>query len=649
MDTHSQEPVIRGYDPDSMQVQEIQLAAPSAANFSPQYEGVLREMRRHRTGVRTPPMAGATLTTTSDAAGSISSLSGGGPSKNIGAPRYSPRMHADEYVVIIKPRETCNLTQYRGTGSIGNAIRAAITQRSDNAEADPNLAHKYSLHPIWEQNLVVVGTKEERVLPILLGLDKLRLTDRTINVQAYLKATDNMGKGVIRLANTFTTDYILENTTSPHNQIIGARRLGSTNVVALTFEHSNLPRCVFFLNEATLVQKYRKTNAICATCGKPGHRTDVCPAPVPENERCALCGKTGVDASQPHECHPRCVLCGGPHVAGSRDCPRRYRQPAPSKSANPPASQTRGRSRTPTRHHNGQRDITSVAGKETRERSTSRSRSENRVGSPSRSRSRSKGRRSRSQSKGRRSRSRSSGRRPAQQHTRQGQTTSTPPVLKLTGPQVSWASVVASPRTQNSSRNTESLIIAQLQSTIEQQNRTLAQLQQLVAQQQQEISRLRQEIQGNKCPQTTPTAATSADCEMSPASSETPEPDTHITQRRNSLTTPTQASIVDLVDNALEQKLSAFTATITQTIEQSIMKHVSALEERNARNLHELAMPYITQMQSIIAKHNRQVTQLSEGKHCKGVKLLSGRRDMPAAALSINPDSDDASTTPHDG
>ncbi|KAH7941073.1 hypothetical protein HPB49_009763 [Dermacentor silvarum] len=594
MDTHSQEPVIRGYDPDSMQVQEIQLAAPSSANFSPHYEGVLREMRRHRTGVRTPPTAGATLTTTSDAAGTISSLSDGGPSKNIGAPRYSPRMDADEYVVI-------------------------------------------------------VGTKEERVLPILLGLDKLRLTDRTINVQAYLKATDNMGKGVIRLANTFTTDYILENTTSPHNQIIRARRLGSTKVVALTFEHSNLPRCVFFLNEATLVQKYRKLNAICATCGKPGHRTDVCPAPVPENERCALCGKTGVDASQPHECHPRCVLCGGPHVAGSRECPRRYRQPAPSKSANPPAGQTRGRSRTPTRHHNGQRDITSVAGKETRERSTSRSRSGNRVGSPSRSRSRSKGRRSRSQSKGRRSRSRSSGRRPAQQHTRQGQTTSTPPVLKLTGPQVSWASVVASPRTQNSSRNTESPIIAQLQSTIEQQNRTLAQLQQLVAQQQQEISCLRQEIQGNKCPQTTPTAATSADCEMSPASSETPEPDTHITHRRNSLTTPTQASIVDLVDKALEQKLSAFTATITQTIEQSIMKHVSALEERNAKTLHELAMPYITQMQSIIAKHNRQVTQLNEGKHCKGVKLLSGRRDMPAAALSINPDSDDASTTPHDG
>ncbi|KAL1485576.1 hypothetical protein MTO96_010044 [Rhipicephalus appendiculatus] len=237
---------------------------------------------------------------------------------------------------LSNPGKLATLKQYRGTGSIGNAIRAAISQHSGNAEAAPNLAHQYSLHPLWEQNLVVGGTKEECVLHILLSLKQLRLTDKTtINVQAYLKATDNMGKGVIRLANTFTTDYILENTTSPNNPIIGARRLGSTNVVTLTFEHSNIPRLVFFLNEATLVQQYRKTNAVCAMCGKAGHRTDVCPAPVPETERCALCGKTGLDASQPHECHPSCALCGGSHATGCRECPRRYRQPAPAKPPRP--------------------------------------------------------------------------------------------------------------------------------------------------------------------------------------------------------------------------------------------------------------------------------------------------------------------------
>ncbi|KAL3197461.1 hypothetical protein MRX96_014630 [Rhipicephalus microplus] len=82
--------------------------------------------------------------------------------------------------------------------------------------------------PTRQQNLVVVGTKNECVLRILLSLEQVQLTGRTINVQAYLKDTDNIGKGVIRLANAFTTDYILANTTSPNHPIIGARRLGST-------------------------------------------------------------------------------------------------------------------------------------------------------------------------------------------------------------------------------------------------------------------------------------------------------------------------------------------------------------------------------------------------------------------------------------
>ncbi|KAL1443734.1 hypothetical protein MTO96_030198 [Rhipicephalus appendiculatus] len=429
-------------------------------------------MRRNRAGARTPPTEAATLTSCTP--GAISTLSGGGSSKNIGALRYSPHMAPDEYVVVIKPRENCNLKQYRGTGSIGNAIRAAISQHSGNAEAAPNLAHQYSLHPLWEQNLVVVGTKEECVLHILLSLKQLRLTDKTtINVQAYLKATDNMGKGVIRLANTFTTDYILENTTSPNNLIIGARRLGSTNVVTLTFEHSNIPRLVFFLNEATLVQQYRKTNAVCAMCGKAGHRTDVCPAPVPETERCALCGKTGLDASQPHECHPSCALCGGSHATGCRECPRRYHQPAPAKPPGQQAGQTRDCSRTPSGDRQGQEESINAAGNDT-PKSTSRSRSKKRA--PSRSKSRSQSR----------SRSRSRGAQPVQRPNERSQTSAAPaPALKLTGPQVSWASKVASQGPQNSSQNTESPLIEQLLGTIEKQNRMLTELKQLVAQQRQ--------------------------------------------------------------------------------------------------------------------------------------------------------------------
>ncbi|KAL3169452.1 hypothetical protein MRX96_045506 [Rhipicephalus microplus] len=136
---------------------------------------------------------------------------------------------------------------YTPACSIGNAI----SQRSVTAEVAPNLTHQYSLHPLLVQNLVVAGTKDESVLRILLSLEHLLLTDNTVNVQAYLPATYNMGKCVIRLANTFTTNYILANTISPNGTIIRARRFGSTNVVMLTFEHSNIPRLVF-QNEVTL-------------------------------------------------------------------------------------------------------------------------------------------------------------------------------------------------------------------------------------------------------------------------------------------------------------------------------------------------------------------------------------------------------------
>ncbi|KAH8033444.1 hypothetical protein HPB51_012897 [Rhipicephalus microplus] len=213
MSTQHMPPVNRGYDPESMQVQETQLDAPSSAKFLPHYEAVLGEMRRNHPGTRTLPMDAETLTTTSCATGAIPPFRGWTPQENRCTTLLAAHMARDEYVVIIKPRQTCNLKQYRGTGSIGNAIRAAISQRSVAAEVSPNLTHQYSL--LWKQNLVIVSTKDECVLLILLSLEQLRLTDKTIRLQAYHKATDNMGKRVIRLTNTFTTDYILANWPTP--------------------------------------------------------------------------------------------------------------------------------------------------------------------------------------------------------------------------------------------------------------------------------------------------------------------------------------------------------------------------------------------------------------------------------------------------
>ncbi|KAG0419507.1 hypothetical protein HPB47_004057 [Ixodes persulcatus] len=58
-----------------------------------------------------------------------------------------------------------------------------------------------------------------------------------------------------------------------------------------------------------------QTFDVCRTCGKVGHRTDV--SPTPESKTCLGCSK---EASQDHQCNPKCKLCGGPHLTGDKDC-----------------------------------------------------------------------------------------------------------------------------------------------------------------------------------------------------------------------------------------------------------------------------------------------------------------------------------------
>ncbi|KAH8023934.1 hypothetical protein HPB51_019451 [Rhipicephalus microplus] len=175
-------------------------------------------MRCNRPGTRTPLADAETLTTTCSATGAISTLSGGEPSKNIGAPRHSPHMDPDAYVIVIKPSQTCNLKQYRGTGSIGNGILEAIPQRSIAAKVAQNLKHKYCLYPILEQNLVVIGNKDECSQSIPVSLEQFPMTNKAMNVQAYPKNAGNTNKGVIQLAHTFTTDYILAGQAHDYNQ-----------------------------------------------------------------------------------------------------------------------------------------------------------------------------------------------------------------------------------------------------------------------------------------------------------------------------------------------------------------------------------------------------------------------------------------------
>ncbi|KAH7951962.1 hypothetical protein HPB52_015837 [Rhipicephalus sanguineus] len=273
-------------------------------------------------------------------------------------PRYAPRLNPDGFIAVIKPKVTCHLAKYKGQCVFAEAIHKALLQATEATDQHIDFT-QYGLYPIWDQNIIVINTPCEDLIHRILKITTLVFPDKSVPVHSYLKPTDKMGRGVIRIANHISTDYIVERTVSPANKVIGARRLGTTNVVVLTFEHANIPRNVLIFGENNPVQKYRKTVPTCFRCGTIGHRNDVCPNPSAPPNSCPSCGKGDVNLAD-HECPSGCLLCNGPHTTGARECPKRFRPaskgPRYDNEGNPSTTPTQenlnqraSRSRSPSR------------------------------------------------------------------------------------------------------------------------------------------------------------------------------------------------------------------------------------------------------------------------------------------------------------
>ncbi|KAG0434571.1 hypothetical protein HPB47_019010 [Ixodes persulcatus] len=80
---------------------------------------------------------------------------------------------------------------------------------------------------------------------------------------------------------------------------------------------------------------YRHKTEACTECWQKGHRRDVCPHQI---IRCAICGLENPNDNYP--CTPRCVVCGGPHLMGTPECPKRFqpRRRQPSQATPPSTS-----------------------------------------------------------------------------------------------------------------------------------------------------------------------------------------------------------------------------------------------------------------------------------------------------------------------
>ncbi|KAL1471089.1 hypothetical protein MTO96_040106 [Rhipicephalus appendiculatus] len=108
-------------------------------------------------------------------------------------------------------------------------------------------------------------------------------------------------------------------------QALEAHRIGNTTSIVILFAGTKVPNYIKYGSIIVKCALYRQHHNVCRTCGKIGHRADVCP--TPETKICFACGAPNPEADHVARCKPRCKLCNGAHATGAEGCANKYKVP----------------------------------------------------------------------------------------------------------------------------------------------------------------------------------------------------------------------------------------------------------------------------------------------------------------------------------
>lgn len=313
------------------------------------------------------------------------------------AARMPMNIPREESKIIIRPKGGLN------TGRVeAPTLTAAIWTSVGITKAE---AMQDTICANVAQNIIVVSTPDEQRARRYVKLRSLIIGGQTHEANAYFAAPHDTSKGVIHgIPTPDTAADIRDNIIHPGNPTaIEAHRIGESTAVLVLFQGQKVPSTVKY--GATLVRcsLYRQHHQVCRTCGKIGHRQDVCPQP--NVKVCFACGKPNPSEAHAEDCKPRCKLCNGPHPTGAPGCSNRFKMPylvkkrrwdrarptSPKRvsiaSGNPAefpplqASQPMGRRQRST-HRSCTRDDSAQPNRDTSRGRESRSRSKQRAAQP---------------------------------------------------------------------------------------------------------------------------------------------------------------------------------------------------------------------------------------------------------------------------
>lgn len=235
------------------------------------------------------------------------------------AARMPMNIPREESKIIIRPKGGLN-TGRVDAPTLTAAIWASVGITKAEAMQDTICANV-------AQNIIVVSTPDEQRARRYVKLRSLIIGGQTHEANAYFAAPHDTSKGVIHgIPTPDTAADIRDNIIHPGNPTaIEAHRIGESTAVLVLFQGQKVPSTVKY--GATLVRcsLYRQHHQVCRTCGKIGHRQDVCPQP--NVKVCFACGKPNPSEAHAEDCKPRCKLCNGPHPTGAPGCSNRFKMP----------------------------------------------------------------------------------------------------------------------------------------------------------------------------------------------------------------------------------------------------------------------------------------------------------------------------------
>ncbi|XP_075726215.1 uncharacterized protein LOC142767854 [Rhipicephalus microplus] len=235
------------------------------------------------------------------------------------ASRMPLNLPREEQKIVIRPRGGLFLAKLEADIVMSAVITAANVPKT-TAKADT-----ICINPT--RNIIVISTPDEERARYYASVRSLYIGGRSNETHAYCTAPHGTVKGVIRgIAVENTAEDLHENIVNQANpQALEAHRIGNTTSIVILFAGTKVPNYIKYGSIIVKSGLYRQHHNVCKTCGKIGHRADVCP--TPETKICFACGAPNPTADHAARCKPRCKLCNRGHATGTEGCTNKYKVP----------------------------------------------------------------------------------------------------------------------------------------------------------------------------------------------------------------------------------------------------------------------------------------------------------------------------------